>query len=102
MGTGPPPGAGAPSDPLRARPLVAGVTGKHHAVDHERVLTGCEQLRKTHVNGVAVHPSPLEGVVVGHHPAGRQPSPRDSHRLHSAAQLDLLLEQPIPRRPVLS
>ena len=88
--------------PLRARPLVAGVTGKHHAVDHERVLTGCEQLRKTHVNGVAVHPSPLEGVVVGHHSAGRQPSPRDSHRLHGAAQLDLLLEQPIPRRPVLS
>jgi len=70
--------------PLRARPLVAGVTGKHHAVDHERVLAGCEQLRQTHVNGVAVHPSPLEGVVVGHNSAGRQPSPRDSHRLHSA------------------
>ena len=40
-------------------------------------LTGARQR-------VAVHPSPLEGVVVGHHPAGRQPSPRDSHRLHSA------------------
>jgi hypothetical protein len=102
MGTGPPPGAGAPSDPLRARPLVAGVPGKHHAVDHERVHAGCEQLGQAHVNGVAVDPSPLEGAVAGHHSAGRQPSPRDSHRLPGAAQLDLPLEQPTPRRPVLS
>ena len=31
----------------------------------------------------------------------RQPPPGLSHRLHGTAQLDLLLQQPVPRRPVL-
>jgi hypothetical protein len=65
------------------------------------VPTWREQLRQPHVGRVAVRPLRLENVVLRHHPAGRQPSPRGRHRLHGTAQLDLLLEQPIPRRPVL-
>jgi CubicO group peptidase (beta-lactamase class C family) len=33
-----------------------------------------------------------------HDPAGWQPPPNGGHRLHGAAQLDLLLQQPVPRR----
>ena len=83
------------------RPLVAGVAREHEAVDHERVLAGREQLRQPHVGRGAVGTCPLEDVVLRNNPAGRELAPRGSHGLHGAAQLDLLLEQPVARRPVL-
>jgi hypothetical protein len=83
------------------RPLVAGVTGEHHAVDHQRVLAGREQLREPHVGRCAVRTCPLEDIVLRDWPTGRKLTPRGGHCLHHAAQLDLLLEQPITRRTVL-
>jgi hypothetical protein len=74
------------------RPLVAGITREHETVDHQRVTAGLEQLRELHVGWGPVGTHTLEDVVLGNNPAERQLAPRGGHRLHRAAQLDLLGE----------
>src|SRR6266545_1725561 len=86
---------------LRPWPLVAGVAREHHAVDHQRVHAGREELREPHVGRCAVRTSSLEDVVLRDDSTGRELTPGRGHGLHGAAQPDLLLEQPIARRPVL-
>jgi hypothetical protein len=81
--------------------LVAGRAREHEVVDDERILAGREQLRKPHVGWVAVRSGPLEDVVLRHGPARGEPAPGGGYRLGGAAQLDLLLEQPVARRPVV-
>ena len=53
MGTDPPRGQQRGLPALRTRPFVVGIAGKHHAVDHERVLAGPKQLRQPHLSRVA-------------------------------------------------
>ena len=81
--------------------LITGVARKHEAVDHQRALAGREQLRQPHVGRGTVRCRPLEDVVLGHRSAGRELAPGSGNRLHRTAQLNLLLQQPIARRPVL-
>jgi hypothetical protein len=101
MDTGPPAAAAARSGRPVARPVVAGMTGKHEVVDHERVLAGREQLRQPHVGRGAVRTRSLEDVVLRDDRSWGKLAPRLSHALHGAAQLDLPLEQLIARRSVL-
>ena len=72
MGRGFPPGAAT----LFARPEGRGgrrpERGEHHAVDHERVLAGSEQLRKADVCRLATSCLRLKDVVLRHDSAGRQ------------------------------
>ncbi|HEY8779357.1 MAG TPA: hypothetical protein VIL93_06170 [Solirubrobacterales bacterium] len=42
----------------------------------------------------------MEDIVLGDDSTGRELTPRGGYRLGGAAQLDLLLEQPVARRPV--
>ena len=81
--------------------VVERIAGKHHAVDHQRVLARREQFRQPHPGRRAVGPLLPEQVVLWHYPARRQPPPGFSHRLHRTAQLDLLIKQQVPRGPVL-
>ena len=83
----------------RARPPVA--AREHEVVDHERVLAGSEQVREAKVNWGSTGPSALEHVVLWDPTAWRKRTTRGCHRLHCAAKVDLLLEQPITRRPIL-
>jgi hypothetical protein len=85
----------------RARVVVVCGAGKHHAVDHQRVLARREQFRQPYPGRRAVGPWRLEDVVLWHYPTRRQPPPGLSHRLHRTAQLDLLFNQQVPRDPVL-
>ena len=85
----------------RARPLVIERAREHEAVDRERVLAGLEQLRQPHIDRGAAGTCLLEDIVLRDGPAGRQLASGSGHRLDSAAQLDLLLEQPVARRPLL-
>jgi hypothetical protein len=86
---------------LGSRPLIAGVAWEHEAVDHQRVLAGRKQLGQPQVGRDAVHTFPLEDVVLGDDPTGWKRTPGGSHCLGGAAQLDLLLKQPVARRPVV-
>src|SRR5215216_6920869 len=61
------------------RPLIAGVTGEHHAVDHQRVLAGREQRREPHVGRCAVRTCSLEDIVLRH-----WPTPGGSSRVRAA------------------
>jgi hypothetical protein len=61
------------------RPLVAGVTGEHHAVDHQRALAGREQLREPHVGRCAVRSCSLKDIVLRH-----WPTPGGSSRVRAA------------------
>src|SRR5262249_38259447 len=85
----------------RPRPFVTGVAREHEAVDHQRVLAWCEQLRQPYVGWRAVPSGARENVVLGNTPAGRELTPGSGDRLRRPAQLDLALEQPIARGAVL-
>src|SRR5262249_37903623 len=84
-----------------AGPPVRPVTGKHHAVDDERVLAWREELGQPDVARAAVRPRALEEVVLGDDSPRRELPPCSGYRLHGAAQLDLFLEETLARRPVL-
>jgi hypothetical protein len=80
----------------RAGTVVAWVARKPEAVDRKRVLPALEQLRELHRAC-----RPVEDVVLFHQTAGRQRPPGGRDVLHRAAQLDLALEQLVPRLPIL-
>jgi hypothetical protein len=64
-------------------------------------LPGREQLGQPHLYRRAVSPAAVKDVMATHDPARRQFAPRSGNGLHRAAQLDLSLEQPIARGPIL-
>ena len=79
---------------LCLRAIIVFVTREHHIVDDERVLSVGEQLGERDVARLAVRADVVERVVLGYQSAGRQSAARSGQRLHSAAQCDLLVEQP--------
>jgi hypothetical protein len=85
----------------RARRVLVGGARVHHAVDDERVLAGREQPRERHLGRAAVRQRVVEDVVLGYDAARRQLPSGRGDGLDRAAQLGLLLEQPIARGPVL-
>src|SRR4029077_4787936 len=60
-----------------------------------------EQFRQADVHRRPVGPLTLEDVVLGYLTAGWQIPPLRGHRFHLTAEVDLLGEQLVPRRPVL-
>ena len=101
MGRGLRPAAGARSHCRGSRRLIAGVAGKHEAVDDERVVAGLEQLGEPNVGGGSVRSGPLGRRSRASTARGRELAPGGGDRLHRPAQLDLSFQQPIAGSPVL-
>jgi hypothetical protein len=74
---------------------------EHHVVDHQRVLTRGEQLRQPHIDRRRIGPGALEHIILGDHAAGREAAPGGCHRFGDAAQLGLVVKQPVACLAVL-
>ena len=86
---------------FRPRSIIARVAWEHEAVDHQRLLARCEQLREPHLHSGTGLPGSVEDVVLRYDAPRRQAAPGCRHLLHLAPQVALLLQQTIACGPVL-